>query len=58
MRRIGWPLSPNKPRTPHRTIRVEDELWEAAVALAKERGESVSEILRAALKRYVKKNRD
>ena len=49
-------MSPNKPRTPHRTIRVEDELWDAAVAVAKERGESVSEILRAALKRYVKKN--
>lgn len=42
------------PDTP-RAIRVPDDLWHAAVAKAKEREESVSEIVRKALERYVKK---
>ena len=39
-----------------RNVRVDDELWQAAQAVASARGESVSEILRDALKRYVKKH--
>ena len=46
---------PNKPKTPHRTIRVEDALWEAAQAAAGARGETISEAIRAFLKRYSKK---
>lgn len=45
---------PNQPKTPQHTIRVPDELWAAAKAKATERGESVSDIVRRALERYVK----
>lgn len=48
---------PNQPKTKIRAVRVPDELWEAAQAVAAERGESVSDEIRAALERYVKRNR-
>ena len=43
-------------RTPIRNLRVDDELWTAAQEIAAERGESVSDVLRAALRRYVKRH--
>ena len=43
-------------RTPHRTIRVPDELWDAARDKAEQRDETVSDVIRAALERYVKRN--
>jgi len=46
---------PNTPGTPRRTIRVSDVLWDAAAAKAAERGESLSDVLRRALERYVKR---
>lgn len=46
---------PNQPKTPIRGLRVPDELWQAAQAVAAERGESLSEVIRAALARYVKR---
>lgn len=48
---------PNQPRTPIRSVRIADELWEEAQAVARDRGESVSDEVRAALERYVKRNR-
>ena len=45
---------PNQPKTPLRSLRVATELWEAAKAAAAERGETVTDVLRAALERYVK----
>lgn len=48
-------MSPNAPGTPRRTIRVPDHLWDAAVAKAAERGETVSDAIRRALERYVKR---
>ena len=45
---------PNQPKTKLRNIRVEDELWDAAKAAAEARGESLSEAIRAFLKRYAK----
>ena len=47
---------PNKPKTPMRSLRVADDLWEAAQAKAQERGESVSDVIRKALERYVKRS--
>ena len=35
-----------------RAVRVSDEVWDAAAAKARKRGESVSEVIRRALKRY------
>lgn len=46
---------PNKPKTPHRTIRVPDELWDAAKQKADERGDNLSEVIRSGLERYVKR---
>ena len=37
-----------------RAVRVEDDLWDAAKAKADERGDVLSEVIRAALKRYVR----
>ena len=46
---------PNTPGTPRRTIRIPDALWDAAVAKAEEHGESVSDVIRKALERYVRR---
>jgi predicted HicB family RNase H-like nuclease len=37
-----------------RNVRVADPLWLAARAVAEQRGESLSDVLRAALEEYVK----
>lgn len=47
-------MTPRPPRRP-RSVKVEDDLWEAARAKAEERGELLSEEIRAFLKRYVSK---
>lgn len=44
--------------TQQRTVRMPDELWQAALALAKRRGETVSDVIRAALERYVREDGD
>jgi predicted DNA binding CopG/RHH family protein len=46
---------PNQPRddNPARAVRVPDPLWDAAKARAAERGETVSDLIRRALQRYV-----
>ena len=45
---------PNQPKTPARSIRVEDALWLRAQERAAERGESVSEAIRRFLERYTR----
>ena len=44
---------PNQPKTPQRKVRVEEELWRSAQAAAHNRGETVSDVIRRALRRYV-----
>lgn len=46
---------PNQPKTPRRTVRIDDNLWEAAGAKAEAEGTTVSVVIRDALKRYVKR---
>jgi antitoxin component of RelBE/YafQ-DinJ toxin-antitoxin module len=46
---------PNTPGTPRRTIRVSDDLWEAAQATADEFGENLSDEIRKFLERYTRK---
>jgi predicted HicB family RNase H-like nuclease len=48
---------PNQPRPGEhpRAVRVPGELWDAAKAKAAERGETVSDVIRRALERYVKR---
>lgn len=41
--------------TPKRSIRIDDSLWEAATARAKERRESVVDVVRRALIAYVER---
>jgi hypothetical protein len=47
---------PNQPRTdnPARSVRVPDDLWAAAKAQAALRGETVTDAVIRALRRYVK----
>ncbi len=44
---------PNQPKTPARSVRIPDEVWHAAQARAAERGETVTDVILRALKRYV-----
>jgi predicted DNA-binding protein len=46
-------VSPNQPKTPLRSFRISDELYEAAQARAAEEGETVSDVVRRALEEYV-----
>lgn len=41
--------------TTPRAIRIPDDLWAAALAKAQERDETVSDVVRRALERYVKR---
>jgi predicted transcriptional regulator len=45
---------PNVEGTPRRTIRVPDELWEAVKRIAKDRRETVTEVVIRALTQYVR----
>jgi predicted DNA binding CopG/RHH family protein len=42
-------------RVPHRTVRIPDDEWEAAKAKAAAEGETLSEVIRRALRRYTAK---
>lgn len=46
---------PNKPPMVMRSLRVPVKLWEAALAKAAERQENISDVIREALERYVKR---
>jgi purine-nucleoside phosphorylase len=39
-----------------RSVKVADDLWNAAQRKAEERGERVSDVIRVALERYVKRS--
>ncbi|MFK5691272.1 YlcI/YnfO family protein [Ornithinimicrobium sp. LYQ92] len=43
------------PETPQRTIRIPDDVWTAAKEAAAERGENLSDVIRKALVRYVRR---
>lgn len=49
---------PNKPKTPHRTIRVDDELWDAArIAAAQMHGQTLSVYIRRQLEALVRSHK-
>lgn len=48
---------PNQPKTPHRAVRVPDELWAAAKAATEARGETIAQVIRRALTDYVEASR-
>lgn len=45
---------PNQEATPRRTVRVSDEIWDEVHRIARDRQETVSEVVRRALVRYVR----
>lgn len=45
---------PNQPATPHRTVRIPDEVWNEARRIAHDRGETVTDVVLRALQRYVR----
>lgn len=47
---------PNQPATPTRTVRVPDELWQAAKRAAVDSGETVTDVIIRALIRYVREH--
>lgn len=47
---------PNAPKTPLHSFRCPDELWDAAKAAADENGETLADVLRRSLERYVKRS--
>jgi len=49
---------PNAPKTTARTVRIADELWQAAIETAQQRGETVSDVVRRGLAAYVRRHRD
>jgi predicted HicB family RNase H-like nuclease len=44
---------PNQPKTPHFTVRVPRDLWDAAKVVAASRGETLSDVVRDCLRDYV-----
>lgn len=42
--------------TARRSIRIEDELWEQAQSIAKDRCDNLSAVIREALQRYINEN--
>lgn len=47
-------VSPNQPKTPHKCFRIPQDEYDAALAAAVANGETLTSVVRAALKRYVK----
>lgn len=47
-------VSPNQPRTPRRSVRIPDDLWDALRRAADDRGETVTDVVLRALRRYVR----
>lgn len=47
-------MAPKPTHTPPRSVRVDEALWEAAKARAAERGETVTDVIARALRRYVR----
>lgn len=50
-------VSPNAPKTPTHAFRIPDELYYAAKECAERDGETLSDVVRACLQRYVKRTR-
>lgn len=48
------PDVPNQPKTPNHTIRVDDDLWRAALRKAHDRGETLTDVIVRALKAYLR----
>lgn len=45
---------PNQPATPTHSIRVDDELWQAALKKAHDQGETLTDVIVRALRAYLR----
>jgi antitoxin component of RelBE/YafQ-DinJ toxin-antitoxin module len=52
------PVSPNQPATPARTMRINDELWDAVKAEADRLGVTPSDVARLAIQAYLNREAD
>lgn len=48
-------MTPNQPKTPQRTIRIDADLWERAKAKAVAEGTTITTVIREFLARWVEK---
>jgi hypothetical protein len=46
-------VAPNQPKTKNRVVRVPDDEWESARRAAADRGETLTDVIRRALREYV-----
>lgn len=51
------PPVPNQPKTPQRSVRVPDEVWQAAKERAEAEGRTLSDVVREALAAYAKRKK-
>lgn len=47
-------MPPNQPKTPKRSVRVPEDLWRAVLVKAHKHGETVTDVIIRALKRYLR----
>ena len=47
----------NQPKTPHRSVRLNDDIWDALRAIGEQTGLSVSDLIRLALTDFIMKSR-
>lgn len=47
-------MVPNQPKTPKHGVRVPDDLWQAVKIKAKKQGETITDVIIRALKRYLR----
>ena len=45
---------PNQPKTPVHSVRIPDEIWDAAKRKAADHGETITDVILRLLKRYVR----
>ena len=46
----------NQPKTPHRSVRLNDDIWDALREIGEQTGLSVSELIRLALTDFIMKS--
>lgn len=49
-------IMPNAPKTPTRTVRISDEIWNKAMEVAKAKGVTVTSVIIAALETFIEEN--
>ena len=47
-------VPPNQPATPNRTVRIPDDLWDAAMRKAHDEGMTLTEVIIKALRAYLR----